>query len=105
MTFQEFQDAAKRTHDAPFPNCERLPVMALGLCGEAGEVADLIKKHMWHGKAYPQAELIEELGDALWYIADIATSIGVTLDEIAAGNIEKIRRRYPDGFTVGGGIR
>ena len=105
MTFQEFQRACERTHDAPFPECERLPVMALGLCGEAGEVADLVKKYMWHGKAFPDREIANELGDVLWYVSDIATSLGLTLEDIAAQNVEKLRRRYPDGFTVGGGIR
>ena len=87
-----------------FLNAERLPVMVLGLCGEAGEVADLVKEHLWHGKDYPHAEIKNELGDALGYVSEIATALGLTLEDIAAANIEKLRRRYPDGFAVGGGI-
>ena len=107
MTLNEFQGACSRTHDAPFPERERLFVMALGLCGEAGEVADLVKKHAWHGRSREdfRSVLAEELGDVLWYVADLCTSCGLDLEDVAAGNVEKIARRYPEGFRVGGGIR
>ena len=105
MTLDEFQRAAKRTSAAPFPERERLMVQTLGLCGEAGEVADLVKKASWHGLALDDATLANELGDVLWYVADIATARGLSLSDIAAGNVAKLARRYPDGFVVGGGIR
>jgi NTP pyrophosphatase (non-canonical NTP hydrolase) len=81
--------------------------MALGLCGEAGEVADLVKKAAWHGKTEGEfkAMLAEELGDVLWYVADLCTSAGLDLEDVAASNVDKIARRYPHGFTVGGGVR
>lgn len=105
MTLNEFQIEAKRTSAAPFPERERLLVQTLGLCGEAGEVADLVKKATWHGRDLCPADMAIELGDVLWYLADIATALGLTLEEIAAMNVAKLRARYPDGFTVGGGIR
>jgi len=105
MTLQEFQTACARTSAAPFPERERLLVQTLGLCGEAGEVADLVKKATWHGRPLCPADIAIELGDVLWYVADLATALGLTLDEIAAMNVAKLKARYPDGFVVGGGIR
>lgn len=74
-------------------------VLALGLAGEAGEVADLIKKTLGHGHALESAVLQKELGDVLWYLAVLAKHFGMSLDGIAAANIHKLRLRYPDGFT------
>lgn len=105
MTLADYQREAARTSSAPFPERERLLVQTLGLCGESGEVADLVKKHAWHGRKLDRAEIADELGDVLWYLADIATALGVSLEDIAAGNVAKLRRRYPDGFVVGGGVR
>lgn len=105
MTLEEFQREAARTSAAPFPERERLLVQTLGLCGESGEVADIVKKHAWHGAPLDKAVMVDELGDVLWYLTDLATAIGVSLEDVAAANVAKLRRRYPDGFTVGGGIR
>lgn len=105
MTFDDYQTAAARTSAAPWPERERLMVQTLGLCGEAGEVADLVKKATWHGRDLTSSKLADELGDVLWYLADIATARGLRLDHIAQWNIDKLQSRYPDGFTVGGGNR
>lgn len=72
----------------------------LGLNGEAGEVADLIKKWKFQGHLIPKDDLIEELGDILWYIAITAESIDVSLGEVAFRNIEKLKKRFPNGFSV-----
>lgn len=71
---------------------------ALGLCGESGEVADLIKKYRFQGHELDTAKLIKELGDVQWYIALAASALGVSLSEIMMRNIEKLRKRYPNGF-------
>jgi NTP pyrophosphatase (non-canonical NTP hydrolase) len=105
MTFDEYQAAAARTSAAPFPERERPLVQCLGLCGESGELADLIKKAAWHGQPLSRERFIDEAGDVLWYLSDLATHYRVSLDEIASGNIHKLTERYPDGFTVGGGNR
>jgi NTP pyrophosphatase (non-canonical NTP hydrolase) len=105
MTFDDYQAGAARTSAAPFPERERLMVQTLGLCGEAGEIADLVKKATWHGRILTNEELTNELGDVLWYLADLATSRGINLADVAEHNLDKLARRYPDGFTVGGGIR
>lgn len=77
----------------------RLFVAALGLTGEAGEFADGIKKIVRRGHCVSKEKLIEELGDVLWYVAEAASAIGVNLSDVAAQNIAKLQKRYPDGFS------
>ena len=103
MTFTDYQAAAARTM-APATGIRsedrhaRL-ILAFGLVGEAGEVADLIKKVEGHGHAPDLAKLAEELMDAAWYIAALATTYGIDLDAAAQANIDKLRARYPKGFS------
>lgn len=78
---------------------------ALGLAGEGGEVVDLIKKHLFHGKALDRAKLVEELGDQLWYYQAILEAIDGTFEEVAEANDKKLKSRYPNGFKPGGGNR
>jgi NTP pyrophosphatase (non-canonical NTP hydrolase) len=75
-----------------------LAVAGLGLTGEAGEVADLIKKTVGHGHALDRDKVLEEVGDVLWYVAMLTTLLDADLSSIAAANVEKLRRRYPNGF-------
>lgn len=77
-----------------------LDLGALGLAGEAGEVADLLKKHVHHHKPLDRSALVKELGDVLWYLAFLCEANGLTLEEVASANAEKLRARYPDGFTT-----
>jgi NTP pyrophosphatase (non-canonical NTP hydrolase) len=79
---------------------ERRLVGALGLAGEAGEVADLIKKFEGHGHPVNLERLAEELGDLLWCISNVATLYDLELSTIAAANIEKLLHRYPNGFDA-----
>lgn len=76
----------------------RLTNFSLGLAGESGEVCDLIKKALFHGHGLHAEKIKEELGDVLWYVAMIATTMGMSLNEIAEENIAKLSRRYPNGF-------
>jgi NTP pyrophosphatase (non-canonical NTP hydrolase) len=78
---------------------------SLGIAGEAGEVADLLKKQLFHGKQEDADKLCEELGDVLWYVSTIAKLHGLSLSEVAAFNLRKLRKRYPNGFVLGGGVR
>ena len=84
---------------------ELLNVGALGLAGESGEVIDLIKKHLFHGKPLDRDKAIEELGDVFWYVQCLAEALDVSIGEVAQKNAAKLRRRYPKGFQHGGGIR
>jgi NTP pyrophosphatase (non-canonical NTP hydrolase) len=78
---------------------ERLIDAAAGLAEEAGEVLGLVRKHAYMNHPLDHERLTRELGDALWCLAVVATSMGVTLGEVAAANVEKLRRRYPDGYS------
>lgn len=99
MTLDEYQTLAARTIGERTP-ADQLSNMALGLAGEAGETADMLKKHLFHGKPLDADELIKELGDVMWYVAGMATAIGASLDDVAQRNVDKLRKRYPDGFSV-----
>jgi NTP pyrophosphatase (non-canonical NTP hydrolase) len=72
---------------------------ALGLTGEAGEFADAVKKHVIYDKPLDRTNLLEEMGDILWYIALGCNSLGVTMTEVAAMNVAKLKERYPDRYT------
>jgi NTP pyrophosphatase (non-canonical NTP hydrolase) len=73
---------------------------AVGIAGEAGEVVDNIKKAIFHQHGLDRQKLKEELGDLLWYMAGLCTQLGLSLDEVMVSNIEKLRKRYPGGFSV-----
>lgn len=75
-------------------------VFALGLAGEAGEVADYLKKVIGHGHDFDRETLVKELGDVLWYLAALAYQHQISLAEVAEANIEKLQKRYPEGFTA-----
>ena len=70
---------------------------AIGICGEAGEVSELVKKYAYHGHAIDKDHLARELGDVLWYVSYMAHLFGYSLGEIMAMNQEKLAKRYPDG--------
>jgi NTP pyrophosphatase (non-canonical NTP hydrolase) len=71
----------------------------MGLCGESGEVIDMVKKHLAQGHGLDREKMIKELGDVAWYLAEAATALDIPLEEIFARNIEKLKSRYPDGFS------
>lgn len=99
MTLNEYQTLAQRTQIADIA-FDKIHNGALGLAGESGEVVDLLKKHCHQGHDLPKDRMIEEAGDVLWYIAELASGLGVTLEEIAQRNIDKLKARYPHGFEV-----
>mgnify|MGYP000874982563 CR=1 FL=1 len=100
MNMTDYQALAARTINPEQPDKENLINFAFGLAGETGETIDLLKKIIFYGHDLEinRDKLAIELGDCLWYIAGIATAAGIYLDDIATRNIEKLRRRYPDGF-------
>lgn len=95
MNANEYQRKAMRTATH---KCYDLANAALGLTGEAGEVADIIKKHLYQGHDLYPSEVIEELGDVLWYVALMADYFNVTLGFVMQQNITKLKARYPEGF-------
>ncbi|EAC2891923.1 nucleotide pyrophosphohydrolase [Listeria monocytogenes] len=100
MTLNEYQQKAMRTNTAQGKDdVMSLLNYALGTAGEAGEVADIIKKHAFHGHKLSIDDLISELGDVLWYVSQLAMMLGVNLSDVAKDNIAKLEARYPDGFS------
>lgn len=104
MNANDYQYQAARTliaePDAEYTPEELMLVWnALGLAGEAGEVADLIKKSVFHRHALDRTKLVKELGDVLWYVAALCTKLGIHMDDVMAANIEKLRQRYPAGYS------
>ena len=104
MTPNDYQKLAARTLIAApgfeIPGGDMMLVWcALGLTGEAGEVADSVKKGVLHRHGLNYAALEIELGDVLWYVAALCTLAGVDMGTVMALNIEKLKRRYPGGFS------
>lgn len=104
MDANEYQQAAGRTLiDAPDAKYTDEQIMlvwnALGLAGEAGEVADTIKKAVFHQHGIDRDKLIKELGDVLWYVAALCSKLGVPMSGVMEINIAKLRKRYPEGYS------
>ncbi len=95
MTINEYQSLALRTAN---PSGENLSNIGLGIAGEAGEAADLIKKHLHQGHDLDKNHLAKEFGDVAWYIAVGCYIIGYDLETVLKMNIDKLKERYPDGF-------
>ena len=95
ITLDSFQQSTRRTWNPE----SSLPNAALGLAGETGELVDEIKKILYHGHQVDRGRLYSELGDVLYYTAVIADLFDMSLSEVAEYNIEKLRQRYPDGFS------
>ncbi len=93
MTLNAYQQHALRT-----ANNATIEYLALGVSGEGGEIAEHVKKHIGQGHLIDPEHLAKEIGDDLWYLSVLAWLIGYTLEQVAALNVEKLRRRYPDGF-------
>ena len=101
MTINEYQAAALRTAQADKLTANELLLnSALGLCGESGEVADLLKKHRFQGHNLDLDHVAKELGDIAWYLAVGAYAIGYDLETILQMNMDKLEARYPDGFSA-----
>jgi NTP pyrophosphatase (non-canonical NTP hydrolase) len=97
VNFTEYQRAAARTANR---GSDELANYTMGLAGEAGEVTNLIKKQLYHGKPTDFDAVIDELGDVLWYVAMLAEVIGADLNDVAVRNCAKLYKRWPEGFKV-----
>ena len=99
MTGNKYQQYALRT-SSHGSNGDMVLNGVMGLNGEAGECIDIVKKHLFQGHELDINKLVDELGDVLWYVAITASGLSYGLDEIMQHNIDKLRKRYPDGFDV-----
>ena len=106
MTFNEYQERSRKT--ALYPDKDHSFIYpTLGLTGEAGEVAEKVKKILRDDNGVvtdaKRAEITKELGDVIWYVAQIATEFGLSLDEVARANSEKLESRMDRGTLHGSG--
>jgi NTP pyrophosphatase (non-canonical NTP hydrolase) len=99
LTLNDYQQLALRTAGNHGDFDRTLMYTALGLNGESGEVAEMIKKAFFHGHDLDRNKLKKELGDVLWYVAVMADALDMPLGEVAQHNIDKLARRYPEGFS------
>ena len=96
IDFNNYQEFA---YSLASDKCKEQPILngVLGLAGESGECADIVKKHLFQGHDLNKEKLLDELGDVLWYIAITAKGLGYSLEDVAQHNIEKLSARYPQG--------
>ena len=100
MTINEYQKLAMTTLNPELTKKDVLINGVMGLCGESGEAIDIVKKWLAQGHELDKEKLSGELGDICWYLAETATALDLNLEEIMAANIEKLKRRYPEGFDT-----
>ena len=99
MEINEYQRLAMQTLNPELNKKEVLINSVMGLCGESGEAIDIVKKWFAQGHELNKEHLKKELGDIAWYLAEAATALDTTLEEILQANIEKLQKRYPEGFN------
>lgn len=104
MNINDYQKEAMRTLNPELNKKDILINSVMGLCGESGEAIDIVKKWLMQGHDLDKNHLIKELGDRAWYLAKAATALDVPLDTILQGNLDKLPKRYPDGFSINASI-
>lgn len=100
MNLNEYQSLAMTTLNPALDKKDVLINGVMGLCGEAGEAIDIVKKHLAQGHVLDRDALIKELGDVAWYLAETAYALDVSLEKVCQRNIDKLRARYPEGFSA-----
>ena len=100
MTINEYQELAMRTVNPDLDKNQMLINSVMGLCGESGEAIDIVKKWYAHGHELDKEHLKKELGDIAWYLAEATTALEIELSDVLEANIEKLKKRYPEGFQT-----
>ena len=100
MNINEYQELAMTTLNPQLSKKDVLINSVMGLCGESGEAIDIVKKWLAQGHELDKERLAKELGDIAWYLAEAATALDMPLEQILQANIDKLTKRYPDGFEV-----
>jgi len=98
MNMSKYQQLVARTMNKTLSLEQATANYAMGLCGEAGEVSEPLKKHLFHGKSLDVDALAAEMGDVAWYLAALANTLGIDMGEVLASNVEKLKARWPNGF-------
>ena len=100
MNINDYQALAMTTLNPALSRKEVLINSVMGLCGEAGEAIDIVKKWLAQGHALDKEHLAKELGDIAWYLAEAATALDIPLEDILQANLDKLKKRYPEGFET-----
>ena len=100
MTINEYQNLAMTTLNPELSKKDVLINGVMGLCGESGEAIDIVKKWLAQGHDLDREKLARELGDVAWYLAEAATALDMDLETILQGNLDKLAKRYPEGFQT-----
>jgi NTP pyrophosphatase (non-canonical NTP hydrolase) len=95
-----YQSLAARTRNPALDPSARLLDAAAGLAEEEGEVLGTVRKHLFQQRALDREAVIRELGDALWCLSAVAGALDLSLGDVAHQNLDKLRRRFPEGFTI-----
>ena len=98
MTINDYQRLAMKTLNPELDKRDVLINGVMGLCGESGEAIDIVKKWLAQGHDLDREKLAKELGDVAWYLAEAATALDLDLETILRGNLDKLAKRYPEGF-------
>lgn len=112
MSFDEYQEVSFAKRKRTLSETECAAMLALGVAGEAGEVADFMKKSLYHRDDAHNLDLdqefknkiMKELGDVLWYLASLAALYDIKLSNVAQANVDKLEKRYPKGFTAAAAV-
>ncbi len=105
MQIKEYQARAMRTLNPEMNKKEVLINGVMGLCGESGEAIDIVKKWLAQGHELDKTKLAKELGDIAWYLAETAYALDLSLEDVLQENLNKLERRYPNGFSAERSIR
>lgn len=98
INFTQYQEQAMRTAKVGSTDFDLMHA-AYGVSGEAGEFVDCIKKAQVYGRTLDHEHAAEELGDILWFVALGCKALGVSMNDVAEKNIEKLRVRYPEKYS------
>ena len=104
MEINEYQERAMITLNKELEKKDILINSVMGLCGESGEAIDIVKKWLAQGHELDKKHLVSELGDIAWYLADAATALDLSLEDILKANLDKLKNRYPQGFDKNNSI-
>ena len=99
MTLNEYQELAARTINTELTDSQQVRHALFGIASEVGELSGLFQKNL-QGHKIDEEHLMKECGDILWMLAELLTTKGYTLDDVARMNIDKLKARYPDGFDA-----
>ncbi len=100
MQANDYQKEAMKLLNPELDNKDVLINGVMGLCGESGEVIDIVKKWLAQGHQLDKERMKSELGDVAWYLAETATALDVPLEQIFQANLDKLHKRYPQGFSA-----